>query len=178
MRSKTPDSKTETKTLNTFIDLFSGCGGLSLGLLMAGWNGLFSVEKSKDAFSTFKANLCGGGRYRFLWPEWLPCEAMTTSNLITNYQAQLKSLRGHVDLIAGGPPCQGFSMAGLRSNDDPRNRLSEEYIEIVRLVEPKYLLLENVRGFQHPFQCRNWRFQLRHCLEFDFDLKFTPSAEL
>ena len=49
MRSKTPDSKTETKTLNTFIDLFSGCGGLSLGLLMAGWNGLFSVEKSKDA---------------------------------------------------------------------------------------------------------------------------------
>lgn len=137
---------------NTFIDLFSGCGGLSLGLLMAGWNGLFSIEKSEDAFSTFKANLCEvGRRYKFSWPEWLPCEAMTTSHILENYSPQLKSLKGRVDLIAGGPPCQGFSMAGLRSNDDPRNRLTEEYIDIVRLIEPKYLLLENVRGFQHPF---------------------------
>lgn len=136
----------------TFIDLFSGCGGLSLGLLMAGWNGLFSIEKSEDAFSTFSANLCEtGGRYQFSWPEWLPCEAMTTSHLLENYRTQLKALKGQVDLIAGGPPCQGFSMAGLRSNADPRNRLTEEYIEIVRLIEPKYLLLENVRGFQHPF---------------------------
>ena len=141
----------EARISNTFIDLFSGCGGLSLGLLMAGWNGLFAVEKSADAFSTFKANLCEDGRYEFLWPEWLPCEAMTTSHLLANYQPQLNSLRGRVDLIAGGPPCQGFSMAGLRSNDDPRNRLTEEYIEIVRLIEPKYLLLENVRGFQQPF---------------------------
>ncbi len=136
----------------TFIDLFSGCGGLSLGLLMAGWKGLFSIEKSEDAFATFKENLCQvGGRYEFLWPDWLPCEAMTTSDILENYLPQLRSLRGKVDLIAGGPPCQGFSMAGLRSNVDPRNRLTEEYIEIVRLIEPKYILLENVRGFQHPF---------------------------
>ncbi len=152
MRSVTPASNEEAKISNTFIDLFSGCGGLSLGLLMAGWNGLFSVEKSEDAFATFKANLCEEGRrYEFSWPEWLPCEAMTTSHLLDDYLPQLTSLRGRVDLIAGGPPCQGFSMAGLRSNDDPRNRLTEEYIEIVRLIEPKYLLLENVRGFQHPF---------------------------
>ncbi len=119
---------------------------------MAGWNGIFSIEKSEDAFATFKANLCDpDGRYTFLWPEWLPCEAMTTSHILENYSKHLKSLKGRIDLIAGGPPCQGFSMAGLRSNDDPRNRLTEEYIEIVRLVEPKYLLLENVRGFQHPF---------------------------
>ncbi|MFA5968415.1 MAG: DNA cytosine methyltransferase [Sphingomonas sp.] len=149
------DPATTSKTSqspNTFIDLFSGCGGLSLGLLMAGWNGLFCIEKSEDAFSTFKTNLCeAGGRYEFSWPKWLPCEAMTTSHLLENYRSQLESLKGGVDLIAGGPPCQGFSMAGLRSNDDPRNRLTEEYIEIVRLIEPKYLLLENVRGFQLPF---------------------------
>lgn len=135
-----------------FIDLFSGCGGLSLGLMMAGWQGLFSIEKSEDAFATFKANLCiDEGRYTFQWPEWLPCEAMTTSHLLESYRASLEGLKGRVDLIAGGPPCQGFSMAGLRSIDDPRNRLTEEYIEIVSLIQPKYLFLENVRGFQHPF---------------------------
>lgn len=135
-----------------FIDLFSGCGGLSLGLMMAGWQGLFSVEKSEDAFATFKANLCADdSRFRFQWPKWLPCEAMTTSHLLESYRPSLEGLKGRVDLIAGGPPCQGFSMAGLRSIDDPRNRLTEEYIEIVNLIQPKYLFLENVRGFQHPF---------------------------
>lgn len=152
MRIEAATSGEKSGTSNTFIDLFSGCGGLSLGLLMAGWNGVFSIEKSEDAFSTFRTNLCEvGGRYEFSWPKWLPCEAMTTAHLLENYRTQLESLKGGVDLIAGGPPCQGFSMAGLRSNDDPRNRLTEEYIEIVRLLEPKYLLLENVRGFQLPF---------------------------
>lgn len=152
MVNHTSASEEVKNTPKVFIDLFSGCGGLSLGLLMAGWSGLFSVEKSQDAFSTFKANLCDKrGRFTFLWPEWLPCEAMTTSQLLESYRADIEALKGCVDLIAGGPPCQGFSMAGLRSNEDPRNRLTEEYIEIVRLIEPKYLLLENVRGFQHPF---------------------------
>lgn len=152
MRATVPNFATSTRESHLFIDLFSGCGGLSLGLSMAGWRGLFSVEKSEDAFATFKENLCkSDGRFNFEWPEWLPCEAMTTAELLENYQAELINLRGSVTLIAGGPPCQGFSMAGLRGNDDPRNRLTDEYIEIVRLVEPKYLLLENVRGFQHPF---------------------------
>lgn len=152
MIASVPDSENAIRRSHLFIDLFSGCGGLSLGLSMAGWRGLFSVEKSEDAFATFKANLCEeGGRFNFGWPDWLPCEAMTTSQLLENYRIELENLKGSVDLIAGGPPCQGFSMAGLRSNDDPRNRLTEEYIEIVGLVQPKYLLLENVRGFQHPF---------------------------
>ena len=119
---------------------------------MAGWKGVFSVEKSDDAFSTFKHNLCeDGGRYQFAWPDWLPCKPTTTGALIQDFGNQLKALRGSIDLIAGGPPCQGFSMAGLRGSDDPRNRLTEEYIQIVRLVEPKFLLLENVRGFQRAF---------------------------
>jgi DNA (cytosine-5)-methyltransferase 1 len=143
---------TESTQAGTFIDLFSGCGGLSLGLMMAGWQGLFSVEKSEDAFATFKANLCSDeGLYKFEWPEWLPCKAMTTSDLLDGFQGELCNLKGQVDLIAGGPPCQGFSMAGLRSGDDPRNRLTEEYIEIVKILQPKLLFLENVRGFQHPF---------------------------
>ncbi len=135
-----------------FVDLFAGCGGLSLGLSKAGWRGFFSIEKSPDAFSTFKRNFCAGRtNYEFVWPKWLPCQAMSTKDLLDVYQENLLGLRGTIDLIAGGPPCQGFSFAGMRDPNDSRNRLTEEYIEIVNLIRPKYLLLENVRGFQHAF---------------------------
>jgi DNA (cytosine-5)-methyltransferase 1 len=77
---------------------------------------------------------------------------MTTSELIENHSKELKKLRGSIDLIAGGPPCQGFSFAGRRNPDDPRNRLTEEYIQIVELILPKYLLLENVKGFKAAFK--------------------------
>ena len=136
----------------TFIDLFAGCGGLSLGLKEAGWQGLFAVEKTPDAFETLKHNLIDRDVVTpFQWPEWLPCEAMTTSELLAEYRDQLSKLNKKVDLIAGGPPCQGFSFAGRRNPNDPRNRLTEEYIEIVKILEPNYLLLENVKGFNAAF---------------------------
>lgn len=136
----------------TYIDLFSGCGGLSLGLGKAGWNGLFAVEKDPMAFSTFKHNLIDTPCSHFNWPSWLPQKETTIQDLIDNYSEQLIKLKGNVDLIAGGPPCQGFSLAGLRNEKDPRNKLSEEYIKMVKLIEPKYLLLENVRGFNSSFK--------------------------
>ena len=126
-----------------FIDIFAGCGGLSLGLKKAGWQGIFAIEKTADAFQTLKHNLIDKEVVTpFVWPEWLPCQPMTTSKLIRGYSKQLKKLRGTIDLIAGGPPCQGFSFAGRRNPNDPRNRLTEEYIKIVKLVQPKFLLLE------------------------------------
>lgn len=138
---------------HTFIDLFAGCGGLSLGLFQAGWQGIFAIEKSSDAFATLRHNLCASeGRFQFEWPAWLDCEAQTTARLLRKHEAHLTALRGKVDLIAGGPPCQGFSTAGLRNPNDPRNRLTTEYIRIVQLVQPKFLLLENVRGFQAAFK--------------------------
>ncbi|OEE32006.1 DNA cytosine methyltransferase [Vibrio anguillarum] len=136
----------------TYIDIFSGCGGLSLGLGNAGWQGLFAVEKDSMAFSTFKHNLIDGKHAHFDWPEWLPKEATTIQNLLENYPPQLSALKGQVDLIAGGPPCQGFSLAGRRNAKDPRNKLSDEYIKMVEIVSPKYLLLENVRGFNASFK--------------------------
>jgi len=136
----------------TFIDLFSGCGGLSLGLMEAGWQGLFAIEKTSDAFLTLKHNLINGVRHQFLWPEWLPQENMEVQQLLTTYRPQLESLAGKVDLIAGGPPCQGFSHAGKRNPDDPRNKLAEQYIEVVKIIQPQYLLLENVRGFNSKFE--------------------------
>lgn len=135
----------------SFIDLFAGCGGLSLGLINSGWKGLFAVEKTPDAFGTLKHNLCGY-ESGYDWPEWLPQSEMTTSDLLENYDAQLQDLRGKVDLIAGGPPCQGFSFAGRRNHADPRNRLTEEYIQLVDIIRPRYLLLENVKGFKTAFK--------------------------
>ena len=136
-----------------FIDLFAGCGGLSLGLKQAGWQGVFAIEKSPDAFSTLKHNLIDKDKAgHFLWPKWLPCEAMTTSDLLTHYKDKLTSLEGKIDLIAGGPPCQGFSFAGRRNPKDPRNKLTEEYIKLVNIIRPKYLLLENVKGFKTAFK--------------------------
>jgi DNA (cytosine-5)-methyltransferase 1 len=136
----------------TFIDLFAGCGGLSLGLFQAGWQGQFAIEKSADAFSTLSHNLCGNdAKHSFDWPNWLPHNAMSTDCLLRNFRPELERIRGTVDLIAGGPPCQGFSSAGLRNADDPRNLLTSEYIRIVKLVQPRFLLLENVRGFDARF---------------------------
>lgn len=141
------------ETKNNFIDLFAGCGGLSLGLMRAGWQGVFAIEKSPDAFLTLKHNLIDRNvEGQFLWPEWLPCEETTTSELIRKHEKDLRRLRGKIQLIAGGPPCQGFSFAGRRNPKDPRNRLTEEYIKIVELVQPDFLLLENVKGFNAAFK--------------------------
>jgi DNA (cytosine-5)-methyltransferase 1 len=141
-----------------FMDLFAGCGGLSLGLANAGLQGTFAIEKSPDAFSTFKHNLINGNNVaQFIWPSWLPCKAMTLSTLLNKYSQQLHKLKGKIDLIAGGPPCQGFSLAGKRNLKDPRNKLSKEYIKIVEIIHPKFLLLENVKGFKSPFFYSNNR---------------------
>lgn len=134
-----------------FIDLFAGCGGLSLGLINAGFEGVFAIEKTEDAFMTLRHNLCDK-KNSFNWPQWLPCEHMTTGDLLTKYKSNLEKLSGKVFLIAGGPPCQGFSFAGLRNPKDPRNKLTEEYIEIVSIIKPKVLLLENVKGFKVAFK--------------------------
>lgn len=134
-----------------FIDLFAGCGGLSLGLLQAGWQGMIAVEKNKDAFATLSHNLIDSGRFKYGWPAWLPKKEHGIEELLEKYNKKLGDLKGNVDLIAGGPPCQGFSPAGKRDPNDPRNKLAEKYIELVDLVRPKFLLMENVRGFNSPF---------------------------
>ncbi|MFY8003759.1 MAG: DNA cytosine methyltransferase, partial [Chitinophagaceae bacterium] len=105
---------------STYIDLFAGCGGLSLGLHNAGWKGLFAIEKSPDAFKTLKHNLIDKKKH-FGWPTWLPQESIEIDKAIDLYKNELKKLQGKVDLVAGGPPCQGFSMAGRRNENDQRN---------------------------------------------------------
>lgn len=134
----------------TVIDLFSGAGGLSLGLYQAGWHGLFAIEKNAFAFETLKYNLIDNKKH-FDWPEWLPLMPHDINEVLKNYSRQLKDLKGTVDLVAGGPPCQGFSMAGKRVKDDVRNQLVFSYIKFIKIVQPKMLLFENVKGFTYAF---------------------------
>lgn len=136
----------------TFVDIFAGCGGLSLGLMQAGWKGLFAIEHDINAFKTLHDNLVAdGARQQFIWPDWLPKTAHSVGDVLQNYHANLADLEGKVDMIVGGPPCQGFSSAGRRDPNDPRNKLVESYLEFVDLIKPKIVLIENVRGITQDF---------------------------
>lgn len=135
-------------TTITFIDLFAGCGGLSLGLNRAGWTSSFAVEAHPDAFETYKSNLFDNDFARHDWPAWLPKQPWPAQEILTRFEGEVSNLRGQVDLIAGGPPCQGFSMNGLRRPDDPRSQMVDVYLRYVEVVRPRLVLLENVVGFQ------------------------------
>lgn len=141
------------------IDLFAGCGGLSLGLHYAGWEGLFAVERDPMAFSTFEKNFVGpGAPYGGFasWPEWLPKKQHDIKELLGSkaVRTHLKGLRGKIDLMAGGPPCQGFSVGGRRDGTDERNELVFHMLDAVDLVRPSVVVIENVEGIARPFVSR------------------------
>lgn len=140
----------KNKDLN-YIDLFAGCGGLSLGLHNAGWKGLFAIEKSPFAFKTLQHNLIEKKQH-FSWPKWLPKQPHDINEILKNYSEDLLKLRGKVDMVTGGPPCQGFSTAGKRKEEDNRNKLINSYIRFIELVKPKILFFENVKGFTLEFE--------------------------
>lgn len=137
-----------------YIDLFAGCGGLSLGLYNAGWHGLFAVEKNADAFLTLSTNLLEKKQH-YSWPSWLSKSSLDIYEVIKSHSDELRKLRGKVSLVVGGPPCQGFSMAGRRKSDDARNELFAAYLDFIRLVQPDTLLFENVHGFTVAFADKN-----------------------
>jgi DNA (cytosine-5)-methyltransferase 1 len=136
----------------SFIDAFAGCGGLSLGLKRAGWECRVAIEKDPLAFETYKANfLAEGSPLAMRWPEGVAEAAWDIAAFREQCRGFIDTMRGQVDLLAGGPPCQGFSHAGRRQADDPRNRLFEEYLALVDEVQPRAVLIENVRGFTSDF---------------------------
>jgi DNA (cytosine-5)-methyltransferase 1 len=117
---------------------------------------LFAIEKDSMAFETLKFNLIDK-RKHFDWPSWLPLKEHDIKEVLINYKNELRSLKGKVDLIVGGPPCQGFSLAGRRDEKDHRNKMIDFYIEFIRLVQPKMLFFENVKGFTIGFKKNNSR---------------------
>jgi DNA (cytosine-5)-methyltransferase 1 len=120
-----------------FIDLFAGAGGLSLGLENAGFELVFANEINKTCAETY------------LYNRQFPRERFFTGDirdLNTNF-ADYKKFFTNVDLVCGGPPCQGFSMANRqRIIDDPRNSLYKSYLEFLKQVKPSFFIMENVKG--------------------------------
>ncbi|APW45509.1 DNA-cytosine methyltransferase family protein [Rhodoferax antarcticus ANT.BR] len=120
------------------VDLFAGCGGMSLGLEAAGFDVAVSVEY--DAVHSVV--------HHFNFPYGTTmCRDVSTVSGSEILQALSKN--GYsidVDLVAGGPPCQGFSQMGKRQLDDPRNSLVFEYVRIISEIRPKYFVFENVPG--------------------------------
>lgn len=119
------------------ISLFSGCGGCSLGLRNAGYDVRLAADIDPDACATYAANLDGGTIVKCVdLSEVRPAELLGAARLTP----------GDVDLVVGGPPCQGFSSAGARDWLDPRNALIRTFVEAVAFVQPTWLIMENVEG--------------------------------
>jgi DNA (cytosine-5)-methyltransferase 1 len=124
------------EVLPTVIDMFAGAGGLSLGLGQSGMNIQWAVESDIWAAQTYAANH--------------PSVRLTISDITALTEDDMRCMSGlsDVDLIAGGPPCQGFSHSNVVRRDpkDPRNSLFRDFIRAVEVFKPKLCLLENVRG--------------------------------
>ncbi len=124
----------------TFVDLFCGAGGLSKGLEMAGLNGVCGLDFFKEAGDTYKRNF----HHPFVFGDITLQESK--DKFYTTVKEQLAGR--HLNIVAGGFPCQGFSMAGNRIVDDPRNSLYKEMLEIVKNLQPDFVICENVKGLR------------------------------
>ena len=125
----------------TFIDLFSGVGGITSGFEREGFENVFSVDFDKTICKTYKENF--------------PNHKLIEKDIHNLTEKEiLKSAKGkEIDLIIGGTPCQGFSMAGNIGRsfiDDPRNHLFKEFARVVSMLKPKIFIIENVaRAYTH-----------------------------
>ena len=109
------------------VSLFSGGGGLDLGFISAGYRILWAIDNNENAVNTYRKNI---GNH-------IKCADITMEN-VQNIP--------HADIIIGGPPCQSFSLAGMRNVEDARGQLVWQYMKILKAVQPKAFVFENVTG--------------------------------
>lgn len=122
------------------LDLFCGAGGLSCGFERAGFSIVLGIDNDQKALETFEANHNG---------------AKSICGDITNISYEdIKNVIGdqQIDVIVGGPPCQGFSLSGPRNFNDPRNKLYLSYIRLVEEIKPRAFVIENVPGLVGLFK--------------------------
>ena len=125
--------------MKNVLDLFCGCGGLSCGFERAGYNIVLGIDNDKQALNTFELNHKGAKSI---------CGDITAIHLddIDRVTTNKK-----IDVIIGGPPCQGMSLSGPRKFDDPRNKLYLSYIRLVEEIKPEAFVIENVPGLVSLF---------------------------
>ena len=119
---------------HTLVSLFCGCGGFDVGAVKAGFEPLIALDNDPVAIKTYTANIG---------------EVAELADL-TEFDSD--RYPKEPDLLLGGPPCQGFSSAGLGLQDDPRNTLWKSFLEAVSVARPKYFILENVTGFHRELE--------------------------
>lgn len=118
----------------TALSLFSGCGGLCYGIKAAGFR-IVGASEIHDAYRSI---------YKLNFPE-VPLMSNDVRKITEAECAHITKAEGQIDLIAGGPPCQGFSLTGKRNPEDARNSLFNDYLRIANTIRPKVVLMENVR---------------------------------
>ncbi|MFN5324417.1 MAG: DNA cytosine methyltransferase [Bacteroidota bacterium] len=119
------------------IELFAGAGGLSLGLKQAGIDVVLANEIVKDFATTYSINN--------------PQTKVINDDIHNiDWENEISTI-GNVDLVSGGPPCQGFSTVGSKNAKDPRNSLFYEYLRCVSVVRPSFVIFENVAGFKRMY---------------------------
>jgi len=123
----------------TFIDLFAGAGGMSEGFIMQGYRLLGAIEINRHFFNTFLKNHKNGNGGNFF-----------INGDITLDKSKCKlieiSKKKKIGVVIGGPPCQGFSLAGWRDSNDKRNQLFKDFVDIVSKIKPEFFVMENVPG--------------------------------
>jgi len=144
-----------------YISLFTGAGGLDIGFKEAGFTGLLASDimpAAKDSFST---------NY--------PSEPYLLEDIRKLTIAEIQSYVGtnQVDVIIGGPPCQGFSNMGNKNSADPLNLLFESYVKIVDALRPICFLFENVKGLRTMFEGRYFMRIINSFLSIGYNLHYT-----
>lgn len=115
------------------LDLFSGAGGMTEGFKQAGYTSALAIEYDEMAARTFSFNH--------------PKTPLIIRDIRDVSEDDIKPfIKGDIDVVCGGPPCQGFSLAGQRLTDDPRNRLFLEYVRVLKIIMPRFFVFENVSG--------------------------------
>ena len=146
-----------------FVDLFAGCGGLSVGLQQAGFMPWFVNEIVEQFCNTYKFNHDLSDEHYFVG------DIADLNAHIDEYKEMLSD----ITLVCGGPPCQGFSMANRqRILDDPRNALYKQYLIFLKTVRPKFFIMENVKGMMNKIDeiKQNFAEYLGEEYQFDYAL--------
>lgn len=144
------------------LDLFCGCGGFSKGFEEAGFSILGGIDIWNDALKTYQYNFPGTVAI---------CKDLSeiSSEELMN---EIRCNKKDIDVIIGGPPCQGFSISGKRNIDDPRNRLYKSFVGIVKYVMPKIFVMENVPGIIRLFKGAVKEQILKDFSEIGYDVSF------
>lgn len=141
-------------TKPTVIDLFAGCGGMTVGFADEGFKPVFAVEWDRRAAATYAANF-GEGHVR-------------AGDIVDIENKEIP----RADVIIGGPPCQGFSSLGLQRLDDPRNQLWREYMRFIMQAKPKAFVIENVDRFKTSPEFKMLEAEVERGLLSDYTLRY------